>query len=107
MIKYDAQKIDYHLAKSATAKTLKKRIKHRNKAVEILTDVFKQIENNQNTLIDKLANAATSIKEQDDWINCLYIAMKSNKEEIIKTAIILKQNNKGAYNEVWNKLRRP
>jgi hypothetical protein len=100
------EKIDHHLNKSTTAKTLKKRIEHRNKAVKCLKDVLQHFEDNQVILIDKLTNAATTIREQDDWIKCLYMAMKSDKDEIIKIATILKQNNKGAYNEIRDKLRR-
>lgn len=41
-----------------------------------------------NELIDKLADASVLIRDQNEWMTCLYSAMEDKKEEIVHSAKI-------------------
>ena len=48
-------------------------------------------------MVNKLTKAAEAIKDQNEWLNCLYTAMGDNKKEIIyaaNTARIVLENYK-------------
>lgn len=52
-----------------------------------------------NELIDKLTDASMLIKDQNEWMFCLYSAMDDKKEEIVHSAVIA-QNTLSSYKKL-------
>ena len=91
MKKIEFEEIQREIDKCIFSKKLKKRIKHGCKIVDLLNNAFEQVMKAQDSIIDRLASAGETIREQDEWIECLYTALGENKNRTIAKANSIKE----------------
>lgn len=84
------KKLKATVFKCTYSKKISDRIKYAKQLIECVDQSQKNNEELKGTLDDwmnKLITAAKTIQDQNEWIECLYIAAGQDKDEMIKTAL--------------------
>lgn len=91
------------IVECATGKTTAERVKYCNMLLRELKNIKKnytQLTENVEFLVDKLTKAAQTITEQNEWLDCIYLALKDDTTGIMRTALKEKEAIKNYKNKI-------